>query len=67
MLVVILRVYAFPVDTQIYRSCRSVTIHYVGTEVQNPFVIFHVRDFPSIGAFGARALDSGVSTTGGKT
>ena len=36
MLLVILRVYTFWVDTQIYRLCRCVTVDYVGTEIQSP-------------------------------
>jgi len=42
MLLVILRLYTFWVDTQIYRLCRSVTDDYVGTEVQNP-ITFQIR------------------------
>ena len=42
MLLVILRVYTFWVDTQIYRLCRGVTVDYVGTEIQNP-IFFHIR------------------------
>jgi hypothetical protein len=67
MLLVILRVYTFRVDTKIYRLCRSVTVDYVGTEVHNPIVIVHVRGFPPSVAFGACAFDSGTSTSRGKT
>ena len=42
MLLVILRLYTFWVDTQIYRLCRSVTDDYVCTEVQNP-ITFQIR------------------------
>ena len=39
MLLVILRVYTFRVDTEIYSLCRSVTVGHVGTEVQNPIFL----------------------------
>jgi hypothetical protein len=58
--------YTLRVDNQICCPCRSITIDYVGTEVQNPIVIVHVEGFPYSCAFCAYAFDSDTSTTGGK-
>jgi hypothetical protein len=63
LLFVLLMLYVL-VDIQIYRLYQSITIYYIGTEVENPIVIFHIRVFPAIATLGAGIVDSRTSTIG---